>query len=35
MVARFLIAIASEERTARFLESVGSGPGPDLRIYLA
>ncbi len=35
MVARFLIAIASEERTARFLESVRSGPAPDLRIYLA
>jgi RNA polymerase sigma-70 factor (ECF subfamily) len=34
-VGRFLIAVASEERTARFLESVGSGPTPDLRIYLA
>jgi RNA polymerase sigma-70 factor (ECF subfamily) len=34
-VARFLVAVANEERTAQFLESVGDEPAPDLRIHLA
>jgi RNA polymerase sigma-70 factor (TIGR02957 family) len=34
-VARFLVTVATEERMARFLESVGSEPAPDLRIHLA
>src|SRR5215203_1641046 len=34
-VARFLVAVATEERTARFLGSVGGGPAPDLRVHLA
>ncbi len=34
-VARFLLVATGEERTARFLESVGGGPAPDLRIHLA
>jgi RNA polymerase sigma-70 factor (TIGR02957 family) len=34
-VARFLVAVANEERTAQFLESVGDEPAPDLRINLA
>ena len=34
-VARFLIAVATEERTARFLESVGAEPSGELRVYLA
>ena len=34
-VARFLVTVAREERMARFLESVGSEPAPDLRIHLA
>jgi RNA polymerase sigma-70 factor (ECF subfamily) len=34
-VARFLVAVATEEQMARFLESVGVGPAPDLRIHLA
>jgi DNA-binding Lrp family transcriptional regulator len=34
-VARFLVTVAIEERMARFLESVGSEPAPDLRIHLA
>ena len=34
-VARFLVAVANEERTVQFLESVGDEPTPDLRIHLA
>src|SRR5215207_1954075 len=34
-VARFLVAVATEEQMARFLESVGVGPAPDLCIHLA
>jgi RNA polymerase sigma-70 factor (TIGR02957 family) len=34
-VARFLVAVATEEQMARFLESVGVGSTPDLRIHLA
>src|SRR5919112_4541279 len=34
-VARFLLAVATEERMAQFLESVGDEPAPDLRIHLA
>src|SRR5215217_316926 len=34
-VARFLVAVANEERTVQFLESVGDEPAPDLRIHLA
>ena len=34
-VAHFLVAVANEERTAQFLESVGDEPAPDLRIHLA
>ena len=34
-VARFLVTVATQERMARFLESVGSEPAPDLRIHLA
>jgi RNA polymerase sigma-70 factor (TIGR02957 family) len=34
-VARFLVAVATEERMARFLESVGNGAASDLRIHLA
>src|SRR5215203_3435934 len=34
-VARFLVAVATEEQMARFLGSVGVGPAPDLRIHLA
>lgn len=34
-VARFLVSAATEERMAKFLESVGAGPAPDLRIHLA
>jgi Sigma-70, region 4 len=34
-VARFLVAITTEEQVARFLESIGGGPTPDLRIHLA
>jgi RNA polymerase sigma-70 factor (ECF subfamily) len=34
-VARFLAAAATEERTARFLESVGGGPAPEVRVHLA
>jgi RNA polymerase sigma-70 factor (ECF subfamily) len=35
-VARFLLAVATEERTARFLRSVGSEPvAADLRVHMA
>ena len=34
-VARFLLAVATEERTARFLESVGSELSGELRVHLA
>jgi Sigma-70, region 4 len=34
-VARFLAAITSEERTARFLQSVGRGPASEVRVHLA
>jgi RNA polymerase sigma-70 factor (ECF subfamily) len=34
-VARFLIAVATEERTARFLRSVEAEPSPDVRVHLA
>ncbi len=35
-VARFLLAVATEERMARFLRSVGSEPvAADLRVYMA
>jgi RNA polymerase sigma factor (sigma-70 family) len=33
-VARFLLAVATEERTVRFLESVGSEASPDVRVHL-
>ena len=34
-VARFLVAVANEEPTARFLESVGSEPSGEVRVHLA
>jgi RNA polymerase sigma-70 factor (TIGR02957 family) len=34
-VARFLVAVANEEQTARFLESVGSEPSGQVRVHLA
>jgi RNA polymerase sigma-70 factor (TIGR02957 family) len=34
-VARFLLAVATEERTARFLQSVGAEPSLDVRVHLA
>src|SRR5215208_1821236 len=34
-VARFLLAVATEERMARFLRSVGSEPSGELRVHLA
>jgi RNA polymerase sigma-70 factor (TIGR02957 family) len=34
-VARFLVAVANEEQTARFLESVGSEPSGEVRVHLA
>src|SRR5215204_6953349 len=34
-VARFLLAVATEERTARFLESIGSEPSGEVRVHLA
>jgi RNA polymerase sigma-70 factor (ECF subfamily) len=34
-VARFLVAVATEEQVARFLGSVGVEAAPDLRIHLA
>ena len=34
-VARFLVAITSEEQTARFLRSVGSSPSDEVRVYMA
>ena len=34
-MARFLLAVATEERMARFLRSVGSGPDADLRVRVA
>jgi RNA polymerase sigma-70 factor (TIGR02957 family) len=34
-VARFLLAVATEERTARFLQSVGSEPSLDVLVHLA
>ena len=34
-VARFMLAVTTEERTARFLESVGSEPSGELRVHLA
>ena len=34
-VARFLLAVASEEQTARFLRSVGVEPSLDVRVHLA
>ena len=34
-VARFLVAVATEERTARFLRSVGAEPSLDVRVHLA
>ncbi|MDQ3286608.1 MAG: RNA polymerase subunit sigma-24, partial [Actinomycetota bacterium] len=34
-VARFLIAVATEERTARFLRSVEAEPSLDVRVHLA
>ncbi|MDQ3932577.1 MAG: RNA polymerase sigma-70 factor [Actinomycetota bacterium] len=34
-VTRFLLAIATEERTARFLRSVGAEPSLDVRVHLA
>jgi RNA polymerase sigma-70 factor (TIGR02957 family) len=34
-VARFLVAVTNEEQTARFLESVGSGPSGEVRVHLA
>jgi RNA polymerase sigma-70 factor (ECF subfamily) len=34
-VARFLLAVATEERTARFLRSVGAEPSLDVRVHLA
>jgi len=32
-VARFLLAVATEERTARFLESIGSEPSKEVRAH--
>jgi len=34
-VARFLLAVATEERTARFLRSVGAEPSLEVRVNLA
>jgi RNA polymerase sigma-70 factor (TIGR02957 family) len=34
-VARFLLAVATEEKSARFLESIGAEPVADLRVYPA
>ena len=34
-VARFLLAVATEERTAKFLESVGSELSGEVRVHLA
>ena len=34
-MARFLLAVATEERTARFLRSVGAEPSLDVRVHLA
>ncbi len=34
-VARFLLAVATERKTARFLESVGSQPSGEVRVHLA
>ena len=34
-VARFLLAVATEEKMARFLESIGAEPVPDLGVHLA
>jgi RNA polymerase sigma factor (sigma-70 family) len=34
-VARFLVAVATEERVARFLASVGSEPSGEVRVYPA
>jgi RNA polymerase sigma-70 factor (ECF subfamily) len=34
-VARFLLAVATEEKSARFLESIGAEPLADLRVYPA
>ena len=34
-VARFLVAVVTEEQTARFLESVGSEPSSGTRVHLA
>jgi len=32
-VARFLVAVANEEQTARFLQSVGSDPSAEVRVH--
>jgi RNA polymerase sigma-70 factor (ECF subfamily) len=34
-VARFMVAVANEEQTARFLQSVGSEPSAEVRVHLA
>jgi RNA polymerase sigma-70 factor (ECF subfamily) len=34
-VARFLVAVANEEQTARFLQSIGSEPSAEVRVHLA
>src|SRR5829696_1646443 len=34
-VARFLLAVATEEKAARFLESIGAEPVPDLGVHPA
>jgi RNA polymerase sigma-70 factor (ECF subfamily) len=34
-VARFLVAVAGEEQTARFMRSVGSEPSGEVRVHLA
>jgi RNA polymerase sigma-70 factor (ECF subfamily) len=34
-VSRFLLAIATEGQTARFLRSVGAEPSLDVRVHLA
>jgi RNA polymerase sigma-70 factor (TIGR02957 family) len=34
-VARFLVAVATEERTARFLASIGSEPSGEVRVHPA
>jgi RNA polymerase sigma-70 factor, ECF subfamily len=34
-VARFLLAVATEEKSARFLESIGAEPVADLRVHPA